>query len=814
MDYSGNGWHRLRTYCVPFNHASPGATMHPLDLYALSTSSLLPNWIKIHDYVFKVNSDISFPQGCIGLSKYDLAKLRIESNSEIMIKLFHRGNENRPNAKAIGFMVKYFTNDDTATDVLAYSANEVLTKTTALIHEQFFAQGQEFVFPISSGYLVFKVTSVDVNGEITSSRTVCRQVYACANQRTKISFATPKLSNLLILNRYAYTENAIFYCNLTSLDKAPNRIYGNPILFHEYFMKHMVYLNYQDLYLHRQMQLVLPFLQTQAIRLTVTSIEAADRRDANDCFVKFCASNSLICTSSPSNVRIVTGAPVSPEAVKACIVHAEVSGESKGSQKPAWIVIDELMKYMRTLNPGFVNEQLWSFPIPGGSAWVKIMKVYKDDREADSTDFFNLDDSTDVEFYCAKDLDIPLVDTCAIYPLKSIKFDASAPKWVTNTSINYDVIQKAVCEADTHIFTRKQTHKVTIPNKTYPLTVQVSSTTFDPKTVNIGEVRYGILGEKTPHTKVEVSAKSDNLAIITKTPGEILADLGGYLKELGIGGISKKCLDYLANVLLAQGVARHELSDLMIKPPRGILLYGPPGTGKTTLARIIGNVLGIANSRVTLIDAPNLLNKWRGGSEKKIKELFDKAVEASEAQGANAPPYLIIIDEIDAIASKRDGHTTHDTVVNALLSGLSGLETSSNFFVVGITNRLELIDDAVKRPGRLYPHIAIGVPDLEGRKQIFEIHLRNLKEDGLLDDDVDITELAEATEDFTGAEIEGLVKQVIGEALPAAFKKDDSGLESVSIKSIKVTMKSLLEAIRAIPHYNDKANAPWRTIYT
>lgn len=131
--------------------------------------------------------------------------------------------------------------------------------------------------------------------------------------------------------------------------------------------------------------------------------------------------------------------------------------------------------------------------------------------------------------------------------------------------------------------------------------------------------------------------------------------------------------------------------------------------------------------------------------------------------------HIIIFDEIDAICkvrgSVRSGTGVHDTVVNQLLSKIDGVETTNNFLVIGMTNRKDMIDPALLRPGRLEVHVEIGLPDQKGRVQILNIHTRKMRENGLLSPDVDILELAERTKNFSGAEIEGLVKSAASYAL-------------------------------------------------
>ncbi|MFC4988673.1 CDC48 family AAA ATPase [Saliphagus infecundisoli] len=181
---------------------------------------------------------------------------------------------------------------------------------------------------------------------------------------------------------------------------------------------------------------------------------------------------------------------------------------------------------------------------------------------------------------------------------------------------------------------------------------------------------------------------------------------------------------------------------------KGVMMFGPPGTGKTLLAKAVANE---ADSNFISIKGPELLNKFVGESEKGVREVFEKA-------RSNAPT-VIFFDEIDSIATER-GQRTGDSgvgerVVSQLLTELDGLEELEDVVVVATTNRPDLIDPALLRPGRLDRHVHVPVPDEEGRKRIFEVHTRNKP----LADDVDLEELASRTAGYVGADIEAVCRE-------------------------------------------------------
>ncbi|USZ67753.1 CDC48 family AAA ATPase [Halorussus salilacus] len=188
---------------------------------------------------------------------------------------------------------------------------------------------------------------------------------------------------------------------------------------------------------------------------------------------------------------------------------------------------------------------------------------------------------------------------------------------------------------------------------------------------------------------------------------------------------------------------------LDMQAAKGVLLYGPPGTGKTLMAKAVANE---ADSNFISIKGPELLSKWVGESEKGVREVFSRARE-------NAPT-VVFFDEIDSIAGERGrgqggGSQVGERVVSQLLTELDGLEELEDVVVIATSNRPDLIDSALLRPGRLDRHVHVPVPDEEARRAILEVHTR----DKPLADDVDLDDLAEETEGFVGADIEALARE-------------------------------------------------------
>ena len=192
---------------------------------------------------------------------------------------------------------------------------------------------------------------------------------------------------------------------------------------------------------------------------------------------------------------------------------------------------------------------------------------------------------------------------------------------------------------------------------------------------------------------------------------------------------------------------------LRTRPPRGIILFGPPGTGKTMLVKAVANE---SEANFISIKGPELLSKWVGESERAVREIFRKAKQAA--------PCIIFLDEIDSIAPVRgmgyDSHVT-ERVVSQLLTEMDGLEELKDVIVIAATNRPDMVDPALLRPGRLDRLIYIQPPDRETRQRIFEVHLRGKPIGG----DIAIEELARITDKYVGADIAAIVKEAVMAAL-------------------------------------------------
>jgi transitional endoplasmic reticulum ATPase len=227
---------------------------------------------------------------------------------------------------------------------------------------------------------------------------------------------------------------------------------------------------------------------------------------------------------------------------------------------------------------------------------------------------------------------------------------------------------------------------------------------------------------------------------------------------------------------------------LGIEPPKGILLYGPPGTGKTLLAKAVANE---SDAYFIAINGPEIMSKFYGESEQRLREIFEEAKK-------NAPA-IIFIDEIDAIAPKRDEviGEVERRVVAQLLALMDGLEARGQVIVIGATNRPNALDPALRRPGRFDREIEVPMPDKQGRLEILQIHTRHMP----LSDDVNLEELAEMTKGYTGADLAALAREAAMHALRRYLPEIDIEQERIPtevLEKMVVTKADFLAAFKEI----------------
>ena len=307
-------------------------------------------------------------------------------------------------------------------------------------------------------------------------------------------------------------------------------------------------------------------------------------------------------------------------------------------------------------------------------------------------------------------------------------------------------------------------------------------------------VRARLIGSRTQDFKVVTTSPSGVVIIHPQTgmeiqqkkePGEgktriSYEDIGGLGREI------RKIREMIELPLKYPQVFER----LGIDPPKGVLLHGPPGCGKTLIARAVANE---TDAYFRTISGPEIMHKFYGQSEANLRKIFDEA-------SAKAPS-IIFLDEIDAIAPKREEmggeKQVEKRVVAQLLALLDGLSSRGQVIVIGATNIPNVLDPALRRPGRFDREIEIGIPDMNGRLAIMDVHTRGMP----LADDVDLNRLAEITHGFVGADLEALSREAAMATLRKIFPRIDFELEEIpyeNLMALQVSMDDFMEGFKSV----------------
>ena len=339
-------------------------------------------------------------------------------------------------------------------------------------------------------------------------------------------------------------------------------------------------------------------------------------------------------------------------------------------------------------------------------------------------------------------------------------------------------------------------------NKGMGITIEACELEIDPlgplneerNSKNI--VDFGFLAMDTV---IELASENSHYKIHSKTmKTKALTKFGFNFNEMGVGGLDGEISTIFRRAFTTRLYPTAYLEKYGIHHVKGILLYGPPGTGKTLIARTLANALNVAEFKV--VNGPELFDKFVGETEKKIRDLFTNAEKDQKENGDEAGLHVIVFDEIDSICKARgtitSGTGVNDSAVNQLLTKIDGVDSLNDIIVIGMTNRKDLIDEAILRPGRLELHIEVSLPDEKGRLQIFNIHTKKMRENKVLDDDVDLAKLAKMTKNYTGADIESMVKLACSNALSQGVNFSNSKINFT--KEHKVNMKNFEDAFAEI----------------
>src|SRR6476659_5238443 len=344
---------------------------------------------------------------------------------------------------------------------------------------------------------------------------------------------------------------------------------------------------------------------------------------------------------------------------------------------------------------------------------------------------------------------------------------------------------------------------------------------LDGRVVAKGDmIPLNIMGRKIGFVITSISPSSDAAAslvdsnltefIIGSVPKDGAGGRGGIVPRItyeDIGGLKNEVQKVREMIELP---LRHPeiFERIGIEAPKGVLLYGPPGTGKTLLAKAVANE---TNANFYSIGGPEIMSKFYGESEERLRETFKQAQENS--------PSIIFIDEIDSIAPKREevSGDVEKRVVSQLLTLMDGLESRGKVVVIGATNRPDALDPALRRPGRFDREIEIGIPGEPGRLEILEIHSRGMP----FTEDVNLNSIAKVTHGFVGADLESVCREAAMRSLRKILPEinlEESKIPIETLNKIKITAQDFENALKEIQPsalrevYIQKPNVQWTDV--
>ena len=493
----------------------------------------------------------------------------------------------------------------------------------------------------------------------------------------------------------------------------------------------------------------------------------------NECFI--CQNPKQIEFIHTNELIIAYGRPFRADQIHIEIYSFIKSNDTSSDGLPNMGCVDASeVANLLLRTPSFSKKQTFALKIPQGTIFGKIKRIcpdinLKEGKKIPSRkhSVWYADDNTEIKVETASALQqLIVIDRHNPHPLKSVKIDISADS-VASLCIDQLLLQKAL---------EGYLNKVLYPGqiihlnlKEYPK-LHLKLLDFNYEDIQATQVKYALPGEIQKETVFHFSTEMKSVKI--KIPGQELKedDPIEILEALGIGGLPKE-LDEMFADLYFYRMNREILKERGVRMPNGILIYGPPGSGKTFLAKGICNAI---REKFKFVTATELYNRYLGGTEKNIRELFDSKEYT-----------IIILDEIDAISGHRheEQHKVHKNSVTQLLGCMNEAE-EKNKFIIATTNMLDAIDEALLRSGRIEEKYFLGLPNEEGRKKMFEVQSKVQHKGSPLDRDVDFAHLAEKTDGFTAADIERVVNLACSIAAKRSIKNSNKS-ETVKMDDYK-----------------------------
>jgi ATP-dependent 26S proteasome regulatory subunit len=490
---------------------------------------------------------------------------------------------------------------------------------------------------------------------------------------------------------------------------------------------------------------------------------------------------------------------------------------SSQNRRQCWTSAEELKEALRHPDPYVCGQGLRLRTSKKVKAVLKLVNGHGRDFHDQPGKFdpsWSHSSATVLDFRTAEASGLQLVDTSTAYPAKRVSVEISQknkrpPSCAGGPTPSILLQEKEIKRALLDILPEKFTSGDIFTLETVEHTITAKIRDVDFEDAALAEVQYGRLSSLGDAKLEFTQDKEASVDIMKEVPQYTSEELDEKIKDLNLGGLAEE-LKKVCEQLFAYRRYPNLAEKLGLKPVKGIIISGPPGTGKTCFARNFAEFIGTSVHKE--IVANSLFNMWAGESEKNIRELFAPAKRAWERYGSKSPLFCISLDEIDALLPKRGssvGSKWRDSVVAAFLAELDGLTQLGNIILLGTTNRLDDIDPAALRPGRMELGLTFDIPSKDARREILEIHTRELQAKGMLSEDVTIDWLLGITEDYSGAEVEGLIRKASAKALTRCSNLKIEEEEVFAAPQSKVTQEDIMEANSSLKEGKASSKVPF-----
>jgi len=472
--------------------------------------------------------------------------------------------------------------------------------------------------------------------------------------------------------------------------------------------------------------------------------------------------------------------------------------ESFSGETPHWLDVADLVKAIKALPHKPVKGQKFHLKIPHAKVVAKMKKAkavlpLEKKKTKGWKRQWSVNKDTEINLSLPQQFNWKLVDNPSPVKLDKVHLKIT-PKVKHVITIPEKELYEAARKAMKNGIFISQIFNADV--KGHKIEFKVTDLDYPDKITK--KFKHGILGQVLPATEIKLSNEGQTLAITDKLISKNPITL---LEEMGFGGLTKEGKEAI-RLLVKERRSRIKkpLQAVGALPTKGCLLYGPPGNGKTLFARCLGSILGCDKDHIKMLSCTEVLSKWVGASEEMIRGLFAPALEAAEKHKNDSEVFLLVFDELDAILGKRkeDSKSWEIAMVNEFLAQMDGLKVFHNIIVVGLTNRFKSLDEAALRPGRFELQVELNAPDESGRKQIIEIHMKDLKKGNMIGKDVDFDLLAKKTDKFSGAELRYLVAITAKRVILDLDDKTPDEVEELDMSKIVLTMNDFEQTILAI----------------